>query len=90
MYVRPDMFLSEDAEIEVTRDGSKYTDVFIRVSDVNGSFEVVAYMSYPEAQALLGTYQRLTHHSTIMFGDLRVYAPHGGKIDDLKFTLEMM
>jgi hypothetical protein len=47
-------------------------------------------MSYPEAQAFVGTYMRSANHSWFRFGDFVVYDNHGGKIDDLKFTLEMM
>lgn len=93
MYVRSDMFLTDKASVEVSRDPERNTstsDVFIRISDVNGSFEVVGYMTYAEAQALVGTYQSLSTHSTLSFDGTRVYAPKGGLIDELKFTLEMM
>ena len=91
MYLASDYFLSDTATVEVvTNDPWLTNDVHILVRDLNGSFQISAYMSYPEMQALVATYHRHTTHSSIKFGDFRVYADRGGKVDDLKFTLEMI
>lgn len=90
MYVASDIFLSDEATVEVSNGEHVYTDVHILVRDLNGSFQVSAYMSYAEMQELVGTYSRGATHSSISFNGFRVYDHLGSKIDDLKFTLEMM
>lgn len=90
MYVASDYFLTDEATVEVTRGEHVYTDVHILVRDANGSFQISAYMSNAEMQELVGTYMRASTHSSLSFDGFRVYAPKSGKIDDLKFTLEMM
>lgn len=90
MYVASDYFLSDEATVEINRGDAVHTDVHILIRDANGSFQISAFMSYSEAQALIGTYFRTTNHSRMMFGDFTVYDDLGGKIDDLKFALEMM
>jgi hypothetical protein len=90
MYLASDYFLSDKATVEVHRGDAVHTDVHILIRDLNGSFQISSYMSYPEAQAFVGTYMRSANHSWFRFGDFVVYDNHGGKIDDLKFTLEMM
>lgn len=90
MYVASDIFLSDKATVEVTQGQDVHTDVHILVRDLNGSFQVSAYMSYPEMQELVDTYSRGANHSSFSFNGFRVYDDIDGKIDDLKFTLEMM
>lgn len=90
MYLASDYFLSDKATVEINRGDAVHTDVHILIRDANGSFQISAYMSYPEAQSLVGTYSRTANHSRLKFGDFIVYDDLGGKIDDLKFTLEMM
>lgn len=90
MYVASDIFLSDEATVEVERGEHIHTDVHILIRDYRGSFQVTAYMSYEEAQALVGTYSDTDYHSSLVFDGFRVYDNIGGKMDDLKFTLEMM
>ena len=90
MYVASDYFISDEATVEVNRGEWTHTDVHILVRDANGAFQISAYMSYSEMQELVGTYMRASTHSSLSFDGFRVYAPHGGKMDQLKFTLEMM
>jgi hypothetical protein len=90
MYVASDIFLSDGAIVEVSQDWGSHTDVHILVRDLNGSFQISAYMSYREMQDLVGTYSRASTHSSLSFNGFRVYDDIGGKMDDLKFTLEMM
>lgn len=90
MYLASDYFLSDEATVEVTPNYSDGTDVYIRIRDINGSFQISAFMSYSDAQALVGTYNVSANHSWLKFGDFVVYDKKGGQMDELKFTLEMM
>lgn len=90
MYVASDYFLSDEATVEVSRGEHVTSDVHILVRDANGAFQISAYMSYAEAQDLVGTYYSASTHSSLSFDGFRVYALHGDKMDELKFTLEMM
>ena len=90
MYLASDYFLSPEATVEVTSGEHIHTDVHILVRDLKGSFQISAYMSISEAKALLDTYCQSANHSWFRFGGFIVYDKHGGKMDDLKFTLEMM
>lgn len=88
MYVASDYFLSPEATVEVTSGEHVHTDVHILVRDLNGSFQITAYMSISEAKALLDSYFQSSHHSGIRFDGFIVYDKHGGKVDELKATLE--
>lgn len=90
VYVTNNYFLSDEATVEVNRGENVTSDVHILVRDANGAFQISAYMSYAEAQELVGTYYSASTHSSLSFDGFRVYDNIGGKMDDLKFTLEMM
>lgn len=88
MYIRPDMFLTPDATVEVGRSDLEVTDVFVRLEDIKGAFGIVAYMTIEEAKTLAATLTELTHFESMSFGDVSVYAPKGGLLTELHDTLE--
>lgn len=90
MYVASDIFLSDEATVKVEHGKHDYSGVHILIRDYRGLFQVNAYMSYAEAQELVGTYRDTEYHSSLVFDGFRVYDVIGGKMDDLKFTLEMI
>lgn len=92
MYQRADIFLSDEATVKVSRGDADYTDVMIHIRDPKASFNLSVFMSYREMQHFVGDYWAGEYHSCFYFfkDGLSVYDKVGGKMDDLKFTLEML
>lgn len=88
MYVSADYFLSPEATVDVERPNDERVEILIR--DLGGSFQINTFLSAEEARAFLSEYAKFDYHSRFRFNGFTVYDNVGGKMDELKLTLEMI